>query len=414
MKFGINTEIAFTYLVSRRKQTMVAALGVTFGIGMFIFMNSLITGTNNWSEKIMLSSMPHIRLYNDNKISGHEMLDRYIGTNTINLISNPQLVAQDNRITNPDEVIRLLQQRNDITSLSKQVTTNVIYSNGNVQENGKVLGVNILEQDKMFDITSTLIAGSVNALAGNPNAILVGTGLADKLNLKKGSYVTITTSGSVTKTLEVVGIFRTTIKAIDNTQSYANIPVVQQLLHKDRSYITDIYINIKDHLTAQETAKNIQTQTGYTTESWQSSNEQSLAGKKIRDIIANSIVITILVVAGFGIYNILNMVIYEKIKEIAILKATGFQGIHVIGIFIRQALFIGIIGDIGGLIFGWLLSVAVSHIYIGVGTVAYLPIEFLLKHYVQGALFGIATAFFAGYIPAVRASKVDPVQIIRG
>ncbi|MFT3823828.1 MAG: ABC transporter permease [Chitinophagaceae bacterium] len=417
MKIGINTEIAFTYLVSRRKQTIVAALGVTFGIGMFIFMNSLITGTNNWSEKVMLSSMPHIRLYNDNKISGHEMLDRYMGTNTINLISNPQLVSQDNRITNPDELVRLLHERKDITSLSKQVTTNVIYNNGNVQENGKVLGVNILEQDKMFDITSTMVAGSVKAMSGNPNAILIGVGLAEKLNLKKGDYVTVTTAtttGPVTKTLEVVGIFQTTIKAIDNTQSYANIPVVQQLLHKDRSYITDIYINIKDHIKAPETAELLQQQTGYTTEAWQTSNAQSLAGKKIRDIIANSIVITILIVAGFGIYNILNMVIYEKIKEIAILKATGFQGIHVIGIFIRQALLIGLIGVIAGLIFGWLLSVAVSHIYIGVGTVEYLPIEFLLKHYVQGAVFGLATAFFAGYIPAVRASKVDPVQIIRG
>lgn len=414
MKIGINTEIALTYMVSRHKQTIVAALGVTFGISMFIFMNSLITGTNEWSEQIMLNSTPHIRLYNDNKINDTRMLDNYEGNKTINLISNPQLIRSNNNIANPDAVMQQLQQQKEIVAMSKQVSSNVIYANSNVQENGNVFGVNIREQDKMFNISSTMISGTVQALSDNPNGIIIGIGLSDKLNLNKGDYITLTTANSLTKRLEVVGIFKTTIKGVDDTKSYVNIPVVQQLLNKDRSYITDIYINIKNYNKTDVVAKRIAPQTGYTTETWQSTNEQSLAGKKIRDIIANAVVITILIVAGFGIYNILNMVIYEKIKEIAILKATGFQGAHVVSIFIRQALFIGVLGALAGLLFGWLISLVVSKMYIGLGNVTYLPITFHIQHYVQGALFGIVTAFFAGYIPAVKASKVDPVQIIRG
>lgn len=413
MKTGINTEIAFTYIIGRLKQTIVAALGVTFGIGMFIFMNSLITGTNQWSEEIMLSTTPHIRLYNDNKLNTSEMLDHFAGKKTINIISNPQMVANDNKITNPDAVISYLKKNKEVIAISKQVNTEILYSNGNVQENGNLYGVNILEQDKMFDITSTMLAGSVKDLVNNPNGIIIGSGLADKLNLSKGNYITVTTS-LMSKTLEVIGIFKTTVKNIDNTKAYTNIAIVQQLLQKDRSYITDIYINIKDYYSASLAAQRIESQTGYSAESWQSSNEQSLAGKKIRDIIANSMVITILIVAGFGIYNILNMVIYEKIKEIAILKATGFQGKDVINIFIKQSLIIGIVGSAAGLCFGYLISLLVSKMYIGLGNVDYLPMTFLAKHYMQGAAFGIVTAFFAGYIPAVKASKVDPVLIIRG
>lgn len=414
MNIGINTEIAFTYMINRRKQTIVAALGVTFGISMFIFMNALITGSNEWSEKMMLSSTPHLRLYNDPKMSDKQMLDQYAGEETINLISNPKFVNNDSRITNPDAVLQQLQHRAEITAMSKQVSTNVIYINSNVQENGNVSGVNILEQDKMFDISSTMISGSVNALAGNPNGIIIGTGLAEKLNVSKGDYITLSTTNAASKRLEVVGIFKTTIKGIDNARSYTNISFVQQLLRKDRNYITDIYINIKDYNNTTGIAQSIASETGYMVETWQSNNEQSLAGKKIRDVIANSVVITILIVAGFGIYNILNMVIYEKIKEIAILKATGFQGGHIISIFIRQALFIGVVGAVAGLLFGWLISFTVSKIYIGLGNVTYLPIAFQLRHYVQGAVFGIVTAFFAGYIPAIKASKVDPVTIIRG
>lgn len=414
MKININTSIAFTYLISRRKQTIVAALGVTFGISMFIFMNSLITGSNEWSEKIMLGSTPHLRLYRDYQMNDHRMLNRFIGDRTVNLISNPQPVNTTNKIINPDGVVNMLTQYKEVMSVSKQVNSSVIYSHGNITENGTVFGVNILEQDKMFDISSTMISGSTAALAANQNGIILGIGLAEKLNVQKGDYVIITVGQNAFKRLEVVGIFKTTIKGVDNTKSYVAIPIVQQLLHQDRNFITDIYIHTNDYNQTANLSASIKKQSGYAVETWQNSNEQSLAGKKIRDIIANAVVITILIVAGFGIYNILNMVIYEKIKEIAILKATGFQGKHVIQIFISQALFIGIIGVCAGLLAGWLLSYSVSKMYIGLGNLTYLPISFHAKHYVQGAIFGMITAFLAGYIPAVRAAKVDPVAIIRG
>ncbi|MBO9564327.1 MAG: ABC transporter permease [Niastella sp.] len=414
MKMGVNTEIAFTYLISRKKQTLVAALGVTFGISMFIFMNSLITGTNEYSEKAMLSATPHIRLYKDHAMSSASLLDNYLGRQTVNLIVNPQLVPDDNRIDNPEAVMQLLKRNQLITAMSSQVSANVLYSHGGVQENGNLQGVDILQQDKMFDISSTLVSGSVKALDNNPGSILIGVGLAERLNLQMGDHINITTSQGIVKSLQVAGIFKTTIKSIDNARSYCHASAVQQLLQRDRAYITDIFINIRDHHQAPAIGRQLEQLTGFTAESWQSNNETALAGQKIRNIIANSVVITILIVAGFGIYNILNMVIYEKIREIAILKATGFQGKDVIGIFIRQALFIGMIGAIAGMVFGWLISLLVSHVYIGAGNVTYLPVTFRIRHYVQGGLFGIATSFFAGYIPALRASKVDPVQIIRG
>lgn len=414
MKFGVNTEIAFTYMVSRHRQTIVAALGVTFGIGMFIFINSLISGTNQWSEKIMLSSTPHLRLYTDSRWCDTKLLDKYESKGTVHLISNPRYVNTTNNIINPDNVIQQLSQYEEITKMSKQVSSNVIYSNNNLQENGSVVGVNIIEQDDMFDISSSMISGSVKALAENNNGIIIGAGLSKKLNVKKGDYITLATGNGFTKRLQVTGIFKTTVKAVDNGKSYTNVPVVQQLLQKDRGYITDIYINIKDYNRTSGLADKIQRQTGYAVETWQSTNEQSLAGKKIRDIIANAVVITILLVAGFGIYNILNMVIYEKMKEIAILKATGFQGLDVISIFIKQASLIGLVGTIGGLLFGWSVSYFVSRIYLGVGSVTYLPVTFQFKHYAQGSVFGLITAFLAGYIPARKAAKVDPIKIIRG
>lgn len=414
MKFGINTDIAFTYLLARKRQTAIAALGVTFGISMYIFMNSIITGTNEYFEKTTLNTTPHIRLYHDNETCNTSMLDRYNSRRTINLISNPQLVPEDNRFYNPLAVVRQISENKEVREISMQVTANVIYSSGTVEQNGTVYGVNILEQDKMFDIASTMLSGSVSDLDKSIDGILIGSGLARKLSLKTGDRVRLVCFNGGSKMLRVVGVFRTTIKSLDDTKTYVNIPVVQQLLQKDRNYITDIYINIRDHTESPEVVGRLGKLTGYTAEAWQTANQQSLAARQIRDIIANAMIMAILVVAGFGIYNILNMVIYEKIKEIAILKATGFAGKHIVSVFIGQALFIGIFGSLLGLLLGYLISFGVSRIYIGLGNVSYLPMAFYTRHYIQGLIFGITTAFFAGYVPSVKASKVDPVKIIRG
>jgi len=126
----------------------------------------------------------------------------------------------------------------------------------------------------------------------------------------------------------------------------------------------------------------------------------------------------ILLVAGFGIYNILNMTIYEKMKEIAILKAIGFSGRAVTSIFLQQAIYIGLMGGVIGICIGFLMSLGLSHVYIGstsaLGSIKYFPMSFYIPHYIEAICFGVLTTCAAGYFPARKAAKVDPVNIIRG
>ncbi|MGZ4044495.1 MAG: ABC transporter permease, partial [Bacteroidia bacterium] len=140
-------------------------------------------------------------------------------------------------------------------------------------------------------------------------------------------------------------------------------------------------------------------------------------GSFIRTLISYTVGITLLIVAGFGIYNILNMMIYEKMDSIAILKATGFSGKDVNTVFIFIALCIGIFGGILGLIFGFILSAIIDNIPFNTAalpTIKTFPINYNPKFYVIGSVFAIITTYFAGYFPARKASKIDPVIIIRG
>jgi lipoprotein-releasing system permease protein len=104
-------------------------------------------------------------------------------------------------------------------------------------------------------------------------------------------------------------------------------------------------------------------------------------------------------------------------NDIAILKATGFSGSDVKRIFIYQAMFIGVVGGLMGLIMGGSLSYLISKAPFeteAIPSVKTFPVNFQPLFYVIGAIFAIITTFFAGYLPARKASKIDPVEIIRG
>ena len=127
--------------------------------------------------------------------------------------------------------------------------------------------------------------------------------------------------------------------------------------------------------------------------------------------------LTLLVVAGFGIYNIMNMTVINKIKDIAILKATGFDAHDIIAVFLLQATFIGFSGGLLGLGIGFVLSYLLSISPFDAGdflSIKTFPVIFDSKFYVMGLLFGVITTVLAGFFPSRKAAQVDPVAILRG
>lgn len=126
---------------------------------------------------------------------------------------------------------------------------------------------------------------------------------------------------------------------------------------------------------------------------------------------------TLLVVAGFGIYNIMNMTIYNKMRDIAILKATGFAGSDIKGIFMTQSVIIGLLGGSLGLIFGYIFSYLTSKAPFDGGEVLSIdtfPVNMDYRFYLLGMVFGVITTALAAYFPSRKASKIDPVNILRG
>ncbi|MBL0047285.1 MAG: ABC transporter permease [Bacteroidetes bacterium] len=409
-KHAISSEISLSYIVTKKKLTLIAALGVTIGLAVFVFMNSMMKGFDRISGESIFKSVAHIRLYKDDEIS--KPLPITEKDSAIRLIINPRIVPENNVLVNPEALLLFLEKQENVTVVSPQTNLTVFYNNGKSQINGTASGINIDAADRMFNIHSTMVEGNLGDLKNVQNGIILGVGIAAKMNVKTGDNISISSSKNVVKVLRVIGLFRTNNSNTDKSKSYINIALAQQLLLKSSSYITDINVNIKDFENAKFYADKFSSLTGYKAEDWKSANETLMAAARMRKIIITVISFSILIVAGFGIYNILNMTISQKLNDIAILKAMGFKGKDVIRIFVQQALLIGVMGIALGLTVATILVNVLQHVYVG-GDIGYFPIRFEPSMYVRGIFLGLIVTFFAGYIPAKKAANVDPVSIFR-
>ena len=410
--------IARTHLLTKFKQTAIAALGVTFGIGSYISLVGFMTGLNQMLDSLILNQTPHVHIYNEIEASADQPADLYTKfENSLKMIHSIKPKQTQKKIHNAQPIIDLLEKDDKILAAIPQVKTQIFYISGSIELGGNLTGIETMKEVLYFNFGDYLLEGEAKSLENLDNTIFLGAGVAEKLSLSLGDRVQISTVKGGTFPLKVAGIFQSGIADLDNIQSFASVKTVQRILGEPENYITDINVKLEDIAYAPELAEKIKKQFGLQAIDINTANAQFETGSNIRNLITYAVSITLLVVAGFGIYNILNMLIYEKMNDIAILKATGFSGKDVQMIFMSQAMIIGFVGGVLGLLIGYVLSSVIDNVPFetqALPTISTYPINYNPWYYIIGISFALVSTFLAGYLPSHRAKKIDPVDIIRG
>lgn len=410
--------IAQSLLKARMRQTLVAAFGVTFSITMFVTLLGFMNGLNDLLDGLIINRTPHVRLYNEVLPSAKQPVDkdaRYSGN--YNFVQNVKPKNEQLDLRNSGAIMSALRKDKRVLGAAPKISAQVFFNVGEVDLTGVINGIDVEEENRLFAFDQYVTTGKYTDLENVPNSIILGKAAAEKMMTNIGDVVQITTSKGDRMQLKVVGFFSSGMTELDKTQSYASLSTTQKLLGVPNDYITDIQIKLHDITKAPAVSKEFHQTFETEAIDINTANAQFDTGSSVRSMISYAVGITLLIVAGFGIYNILNMMIYEKMDTIAILKATGFSGKDVNRVFIAIALSIGIIGGLVGLIFGFLVSFGIDNIPFdtpALPTIKTFPVSYNPKYYVIATVFSVITTYFAGYFPARKASRVDPVIIIRG
>lgn len=416
MNIKLIIQVSISLLLARWKQTLVAAVGVTFSIAMFVTLLGFMNGLNDLLDGLIMNRTAHIRLYHDINVSKIQPVD-LLSPQTKNFVRSVKPKNQRLEIYNSAQIMQAIKGDARVLGVAPKINAQVFYNVGSVDLTGVINGIDPDEENRLFMFSDYVTAGNYLDLKNIPNSIILGKGVADKMAANIGDVVQVTTSKGERLQLKVVGVFQSGLQDLDRVQSYCSISTTQKLLGVSNNYITDIQVKLEDILQAPAMA--IEYQRYYETDAIdiQQANSQFETGSSVRTIISYAVGVTLLVVAGFGIYNILNMMIYEKMDSIAIMKAIGFSGKDVNMIFIFIALSIGVFGGAMGLLVGFGISNIIDNIPFNTDslpTIKTFPINYNPIFYIIASIFSIVTTYLAGYFPSRKASKIDPVIIIRG
>jgi lipoprotein-releasing system permease protein len=203
---------------------------------------------------------------------------------------------------------------------------------------------------------------------------------------------------------------------MDETRIFGALSDIQKL-NETPSRISDIAIRLKDVKLAASLASTYNLMGQEKVQSWDQANEGIMSVFTTQDIIRNLMTISILVVAGFGIYNILSIAVTHKRKEIAILRSIGYEPKDISQLFLVQGMILGALGGIIGCVLGLCALKGMSLIEVsaerGLGGNR-MMISFNFMIFVRSMILAVVSASFASYFPARGAGKLEPIDIIRG
>ncbi|NNE76590.1 MAG: ABC transporter permease, partial [Pricia sp.] len=298
--------IAKTHLLTKMKSTVTAALGVTFGIGAYITLVSFMTGLNEMLDSLILNQTPHIHLYNEIEPTALQPVSLYDEfKNSVNVVHSVKPKQSEKKIHNALPILTYLKEDKKVMGATPQLRAQIFYLSGSIELGGNLVGVDILEEVRLYNMRDYIVQGTAEALKNSENGILLGSGLAEKMSLSPGDRVQISTVGGDIFPLKIVVIYQSGIADIDNIQSFVNLKTAQRILGEAQNYITDINVKLFDIGEAPAMARRLGKQFDVKATDINQANAQFETGSNIRNLITYAVSITLLIVAGFGIYNIL-------------------------------------------------------------------------------------------------------------
>lgn len=409
--------IALVHLISKRRQTLVATLGVMFGITVFIFQAGLITGLQTFMIEKIVNNQAHVHIFNEPQKNRPPLLKAAQGyENAWVVVRNQKEKDILKKLKDGPKLIEVLGKHPAVLGIAPYVGAQGILKAGFKETPASLSGIDIDKENQLFNLHKEVTEGNIMELKVIDNGIILGSGLAQKIGADVGDVLGLATSVAIVD-VKVVAITQSGITQVDDNRAYINLRLAQNLQNADRTYITDINIKLKDVDEADKLADYFQATFGYRAMSWKEANAGIFGVFKIQNMATALVIFSILVVAGFGIFNILMMMIYEKMTDIAILKSIGFRNADIRNLFLIEAMLIGFVGGLLGLLVGYGVSNLAGQIRIqlrGLVTVDHLIINYDPLFYLSGFAFAMVSTALAGYFPARKASKIDPVEIIRG
>ncbi len=410
--------LAIRHLLSKKQQTFLILLGIGLGTTVYVIISGLQLGMREFLVERLMSNTAHIKISAKERLIDPKDIQKrfYPDDSFIDWAVPPSGLRDEAHIQYPQGWFEFLREQPDVLGYSPAFSTNVILSRSEITLPSQVVGIQPNKERQVTDIEKYVNVGSLDDIAAGGSKVIVGDELLKKTGTRVGESIFLSAGRGDKVPFKVMGTFHMGVKEIDSTMIFAYLEDVQKLA-KSPGRISSISVALANIDLAGPLAEQWSLMAKDKVESWDVANANFMQIFKIQDISRIIITAAILVVAAFGIYNVLTIMINQKKKEIAILQSIGYPPRMIMELFLLQGIILGCCGAVLGLLIGHFSNVLIGSIDLGANSALPFGNKLIISYrpsiYIIGFIVAVMASIIASLLPARAASKMTPLQIIR-
>jgi lipoprotein-releasing system permease protein len=393
------THIAFRFLLKGRGQTLLLLGGIAVGVAVQFFLSALIGGLQESLIERTVGSAPHIYILPPDRLPTSVLAED-------GLVVDSRRVpySEDAEVLSWQTYVDVLRRVPGVTAVSPVAGGQGFIERGGATENVAIRGIQAEAGGRVYNFDRNLKAGRTG-LSGDE--AIVGRSFADKLRLDLGDRFFVRSSKGVGDTFTVIGI-------VDLGSVQANAQVFLSL-DRARSFlglngVSAIEVKVAEVFSAEAMAAELRKEfSRVKVESWQARNQELLIALRSQSGSSGVIQFFVLFAISLGIASVLGIAAVQKSRQLGILKAMGVDDRGAAHIFVVQGLALGLGGSLIGVGLGYLIGVVFIRFF-GTGAFGLRIDTFTL---VTPAVLAVAGSTLASLIPARRASRLSPIEVIR-
>ena len=381
--------IAKKHIFEKKKQSLIGILGITIGIT--VLMVSI--GIANGLDKNMISSIL--------SMGSH--------------VSVPDIEREDNYKNLAEKLEKIDGVKGVIPKVSTQGIIKYTGIYGTHVSGVKVDGLDFEKAEKGLELKNKIVYGEMNSK--KKNTILIGKELFNQLGAEIGDKIILVSPENQELPLVIGGVFESGYYDYDVNMVIIPLATAQYLLYLDENDVTSLEVTLFNPYKAEEVADKIFNKYGFLSRTWGDQNRNLLSALALEKTVMIVVFSLIVVIAGFVVWVIMNMLVREKIKDIGIMRAMGFPKKTIMRIFLFEGMALGGIGIVIGTVLSLSILWYVENFSIsGITNIYYLtkiPVELSLKEIITIIFVNIIIIFLSSVFPAYRAGKMETMEALR-
>lgn len=408
--------LAFKQLRARPRQTILTFIAIVLGSTAYVVFSGLMLGFQDKILDSLINTDAHVKISpRDDLITAETFRDVFFRDSGLKWAVPPSGKTDSTKLGRAQLWYQRLAQEPRVAAYAPQLSRQVIFVRGRFSVPGNLIGIVPSRQKKVTNLDQNVVEGRMDDLSRGGALVILGAELLRKLGGRVGDTIRVVSPNGQSSPVRVIGVFKAGTRLIEGSLAYASLETTQAITGS-QGQVSVIGIKLKELKDAEPLAQEWANLSNDKVESWEKANESILTVFFTQDLVRNITTLTIILVVSFGIYNILNMVVNQKKREIAILRSMGYSSRDIEVLFLYQGVLLGFLGAGLGLVIGYVICLYLSTIVLPGNPATGLNkllISFKPVIYLRAFAISSGSSLLASFFPARAAGRLAPIEVIR-